>query len=55
MNKKLPPTQDYVTTFTLKSVSKIAGVMSSLMRAGFKPSRSTVRRWLAPVRKFRRV
>ncbi len=54
MNQKLP-TQVYVTTFTLKSVSKVAVVMSSLMRAGFKPSKRTVRRWLAPVRKFRRV
>jgi hypothetical protein len=30
-------------------------LLNRLMRAGFKPSKSTVRSWLAPVRKLRRV
>jgi hypothetical protein len=30
-------------------------LINKLMKAGFKPRRSTVNRWLAPVRKFRRV
>lgn len=30
-------------------------LINKLMKAGFKPRRSTMAKWLAPVRKFRRV
>lgn len=45
MNKKLP-LQGYVTTFALKNVNKSAMVLNKLMKAGWKPSRRTVRTWL---------
>jgi hypothetical protein len=46
MNPKSVDTSRYVTTYT---------VVAKLVRAGFKPSKATLNRWLAPVRKFRRV
>jgi hypothetical protein len=46
MNPKSVDTSRYVTTYT---------VVAKLVRAGFKPSKATVRSWLAPVRKLRRV
>ena len=50
MNKKLP-LQCYVTTYTLKTVNKPAIVINKLMKAGWKPSKATVRSWLKlPVR-----
>lgn len=39
------PLQCYVITFT-KQVNKPAMVLNKLMRAGWKPSRATVRTWL---------
>lgn len=40
------PLQCYVTTYTLKTVNKPAMVLNKLMKAGWKPSKATVRSWL---------